>query len=75
MNDGMAWGLVPILLIATGLSVEQTALVAAVDPGVWGVSQLITGALSDLWGRKWMIAAGMWVQAIGIALFVIGSSP
>jgi len=74
MNDGMVWGLVPIMLIGTGLSVERIALIAAAYPGVWGMSQLITGALSDRWGRKWMIVAGMWVQAIGIALFVIGGS-
>lgn len=73
MNDGMVWGLVPILLVGAGLSVERIALVAAVYPGVWSVSQLITGALSDRWGRKWMIVAGMWVQSVGIALFVIAS--
>lgn len=73
MNDGMVWGLVPILLVRAGLSVEQTALIAAIYPGVWSISQLATGALSDRLGRKWMIAAGMWVQSIGIALFVIGS--
>ncbi len=72
MNDGMVWGLVPILLVAAGLSVERIALIAAVYPGIWSISQLLTGALSDRWGRKWMIAAGMWVQAIGIMLFVIG---
>lgn len=47
-------------------------MIAATYPGVWGVSQLVTGALSDRWGRKWLIAAGMWVQAVGILLFVIG---
>ena len=73
MNDGMIWGLVPILLIRAGLSVEEVALIAAVYPGVWSISQLVTGVLSDLWGRKWMIAVGMWVQSSGIALFVIGS--
>ena len=73
MNDGMVWGLVPILLISAGLSIERIALIAAVYPGVWSVSQLITGALSDRWGRKWMIVTGMWVQSIGIALFVIAS--
>jgi MFS family permease len=73
MNDGMVWGLVPILLIGAGLSVEQVALIAAVYPGIWSISQLVTGALSDRWGRKWMIVAGMWVQAIGIALLVIGN--
>jgi MFS family permease len=73
MNDGMVWGLVPILLVSAGLSVQQVALIAAVYPGVWSVSQLITGALSDRWGRKWMIASGMWVQSIGIVFFVIAS--
>src|SRR5205807_4531788 len=43
-------------------------------PLVWGVGQLATGALSDRWGRKWMIASGMWVQAVGIAAFVISRS-
>jgi len=73
MNDGMVWGLIPILLVGAGLSVEQIALIAAVYPGVWSVSQLITGALSDRWGRKWMIVVGMWIQSMGIALFVIAS--
>jgi predicted MFS family arabinose efflux permease len=73
LNDGLVWGLLPIFLAASGLSVEQTAMIAAAYPGVWGLSQLLTGALSDRWGRKRMIAAGMWVQASGIGLFVIGN--
>jgi MFS family permease len=72
LNDGMVWGLVPIFLAGAGLPLQQIALVSAAYPGVWGLSQLFTGALSDRLGRKWMIAAGMWVQAAGIALFVIG---
>ena len=39
---------------------------------MWGLSQLFTGALSDRWGRKWLIAGGMWVQALGIGVLVIG---
>lgn len=72
LNDGVVWGLVPIFLVGTGLPLEQVSLIAALYPGVWGVSQLLTGALSDHWGRKWLIVWGMWVQAAGIALFVIG---
>jgi MFS family permease len=72
LNDGMIWGLVPIFLAGTGLSLEQIGLVAATYPGVWGLSQLFTGALSDRWGRKWLIAGGMWVQAMGIWALVIG---
>jgi MFS family permease len=73
INDGMVWGLMPLLLIRAGISIEQIALIAAVYPGVWSISQLITGTLSDRWGRKWMIATGMWVQSVGITIFVIGS--
>lgn len=73
LNDGMVWGLVPILLTGARLPVEQVALIGATYPGAWGLSQLITGALSDRWGRKWLIASGMWVQALGIGLFVVGT--
>ncbi|MBI3954321.1 MAG: MFS transporter [Chloroflexi bacterium] len=72
LNDGMVWGLLPLFLAGAGLPLGQVGAIAAVYPGVWGVSQLATGALSDRWGRKWMIVAGMWVQAAGIALFVVG---
>ena len=72
LNDGMVWGLAPIFLAAAGLPLEQVGVIAATYPGVWGLGQLFTGALSDRWGRKWMIAAGMWVQAVGIGVFVIG---
>jgi MFS family permease len=72
LNDGLVWGLLPIYLSARGLPLEQVGLIAAAYPGVWGLSQLVTGALSDRWGRKWLIAGGMIVQALGIWLFVAG---
>jgi MFS family permease len=72
LNDGMVWGLVPIFLAGAGLPVDQVGVIAAAYPGVWGLSQLVTGALSDRLGRKWLIASGMWVQAVGIGLFVVG---
>jgi MFS family permease len=71
LNDGMMWGLVPLFLLSAGLPLAQIGIITAVYPAVWGISQLATGALSDRWGRKWMIATGMWVQAVGIALFVL----
>lgn len=73
LNDGMVWGLLPIFLTNAGLAVEKIGIIAAAYPAVWGLTQLVSGALSDRWGRKWMIAAGMWVQAAGIGCFVIGS--
>jgi MFS family permease len=73
LNDGMVWGLLPIFLAQSGLPVEKIGIIAAAYPAVWGLTQLVTGALSDRWGRKWMIAAGMWIQAAGIGCFVIGN--
>ena len=72
LNDGMVWGLLPIFLAGAGLSLERIGIIAAAYPAVWGLSQMITGALSDHWGRKWLIVAGMWLQAVGIGCFVVG---
>jgi MFS family permease len=74
LNDGMVWGLLPIYLAARGLPIERIGIIAAVYPGIWGLSQLLTGVLSDRIGRKRMIVTGMWVQAVGIGLFVVGKS-
>ena len=73
LNDGMAWGLFPLVFAAGGLGVDQVGLLAAIYPGVWGVAQLGTGALSDRLGRKSMIVGGMWLQAAGILLMVFWS--
>jgi len=74
LNDGMVWGLIPVFLAARGVTLDRIGVVTATYPLVWGMGQLATGALSDRWGRKWMIASGMWVQALGITAFVIGRS-
>jgi MFS family permease len=71
LNDGMAWGLFPLYFAAAGLAVDQVAWLAAIYPGVWGVAQLGTGALSDRLGRKGMIVFGMWMQAAGIMLVLL----
>jgi MFS family permease len=68
LNDSLAWGLFPVLFATSGLGVARVGVLVAVYPAVWSVGQLVTGALSDRWGRKWLIAAGMLVQAGGIAL-------
>jgi MFS family permease len=73
LNDGMAWGLFPLLFAKGGLSVIAIGTLAAIYPAVWGLGQLLTGALSDRLGRKWLIASGMWVQAAGIGLIAAGS--
>lgn len=68
LNDGMAWGLFPLVFAAAGLDLAAIGVLAAVYPATWGIVQLGTGALSDRIGRKWLIAAGMWTQAAGIGV-------
>jgi MFS family permease len=64
----MAWGLLPLWFARGGLSVASIGVLVALYPGVWGVGQLLTGALSDRIGRKPLIASGMLLQAVAIAL-------
>jgi len=73
LNDGLAWGLLPILFAAGGLSVGSIGLLAALYPAVWGIGQLYTGALSDRVGRKPLIVTGMLTQAAALALFAAAS--
>ena len=74
LNDGLAWGLYPILFASSGLGVARIGVLVALYPAVWGVGQMLTGWLSDHWGRKWLITAGMLLQAAGIGLVAAGSS-
>jgi MFS family permease len=74
LNDGMAWGLFPLLFAAAGASMKAIGWLAAVYPIAWAAGQLVTGALSDRFGRKWLIAGGMWVQAAGIVLVALSST-
>jgi MFS family permease len=67
LNDGLAWGLLPLLFVRGGLPVGQVGLLAALYPAVWGLGQLLTGPLSDRLGRKPLIAAGMLLQALALA--------
>jgi len=68
LNDGMSWGIFPLLFVSFGLGVERIGILKAVYPAVWGTLQTVTGPLSDRWGRKGLIVSGMWVQAAGLLL-------
>lgn len=74
LNDGMAWGLLPLFYAAAGLSIGQIGVLAAAYPAVWAVAQIPAGALSDRVGRKPMIVAGMLIQAAAIAVIALGST-
>ena len=71
LNDGMAWGLLPLYFAARGLSLPEISFLGSLYPAVWSLSQLGTGALSDRLGRKGLIAAGMVVQAAAICSIVV----
>ena len=72
LNDGMSWGIFPLFFTTLGLGIERIGVLKAVYPIVWGVGQVITGPLSDRWGRKGLIVGGMWVQAAGLFITALG---
>jgi MFS family permease len=71
LNDGMAWGLFPLVFAAAGMNLAQVGALAAIYPATWSVVQIATGALSDRTGRKPLIVWGMWVQAVGIGVVTL----
>ena len=74
LNDGMAWGLFPLVFAAANMSLSEIGTLAAIYPAVWRLGQLVTGAWSDRIGRKGLIVAGMWTQAAGIVVIALGST-
>ena len=68
LNDGMSWGIFPLFFAGFGLGVERIGVLKAIYPVTWGLLQIVTGPLSDRLGRKGLIVAGMWVQAVGLFL-------
>jgi MFS family permease len=74
LNDGLAWGLFPVLFAGAGLGVGRIGMLAALYPAVWGLGQLVTGVMSDRWGRKPFIVGGMLLQAAALALFALADT-
>lgn len=74
LNDGMAWGLFPILLAEKNFSISQIAIVTAVYPAVWGFGQLFTGKMADYFCKKSMLFWGMFLQGVALLFFVFASS-
>lgn len=70
LNDGMAWGLFPILLATKNFSLEQIGIIVAVYPAVWGMGQLITGKMADKFPKKKMLFYGMMLQALVLIALV-----
>jgi len=72
LNDGLAWGLFPVLFAAAGLPIGSIGVLVALYPAVWGLGQLATGARSDRWGRKPFIVAGLLLQSVALGVVALG---
>lgn len=74
LNFGLSWGLFPILFARTGMPIDRIGILVAIYPAVWGVGQILTGALSDRWGRKHLITTGMLTQAVALAFIAVADT-
>jgi MFS family permease len=74
LNDGVIWGLLPVFLLQKNFPISQVGIIAGVYPAVWGLGQLFTGRLGDAVCKKQIITAGMWLQAIGLAVLAVSAS-
>jgi MFS family permease len=74
LNDGMVWGLLPLMMSANNFSLKEIGVVASVYPAVWGLGQIFTGKLADSFGRKPFLVGGMLLQGIAILLFMPAST-
>ncbi|TXE13532.1 MFS transporter [Algoriphagus aquimarinus] len=74
LNDGMIWGLFPILLASKGFSLDEVGKVVAVYPIIWGLGQLVTGKLADSWVKKSMLFWGMLIQGLTIVAMAFATS-
>lgn len=73
LNDGMVWGLFPLLLVSKGFDLHETGVIVATYPAIWGIGQLFTGKLADKYCKKTLLFWGMFLQGIAL-LAMIGAS-
>lgn len=74
LNDGMTWGIFPILLATKHFSLSEIGLITAIYPAVWGLGQLFTGKMADIFPKKSMLFWGMLVQAVALAVMIFANS-
>lgn len=74
LNDGMMWGLLPLILAHRGFDLEQVGVITAAYPAVWGIGQLFTGKMADHVNKKRMLYGGMLLQAISILLLLLAAT-
>jgi len=74
LNDGMIWGLLPVLLLTQNFSLQDIGIIVGIYPTVWGLSQLFTGKFADVYSNKKILFLGMLLQGIAIILLAYTST-
>jgi MFS family permease len=74
LNDGMAWGLFPVLLASKGFTIGQIGIVTAVYPAVWGIGQLFTGKMADHFCKKDLLFWGMLLQGVALVALIFAGT-
>lgn len=74
LNDGMIWGLLPMILLQMNFPNPQIGLITALYPVIWGIGQLFTGKMADHYSRKNMLFWGMLLQGLAILFIPFGGS-
>lgn len=73
LNDGMVWGIFPILLASLNFNLEQIGIIVSVYPAVWGIGQLVTGKLADILQKRSLMFWGMLLQGVSLLLMVFAN--
>lgn len=73
LNDGMIWGLLPVLMATKGFALEAIGIAAGIYPAVWGVGQLITGAMADRMSKKLLLVTGMFLQGVTLLFYAVAT--
>jgi MFS family permease len=68
LNDGMIWGLLPVLLMLFSYNTQEIGWLTALYPATWGIAQLLTGKMSDVYSKKRMLFSGMLMQGLAILM-------
>ena len=74
LNDGMVWGLFPILLVTKGFTIAQIGIVTAIYPAVWGIGQLFTGQMADRFCKKDLLFLGMLLQGLALVVLIFANT-
>jgi MFS family permease len=74
LNDGMVWGLFPMLLISKGFTLSDVGIIVATYPAVWGIGQLFTGSLADKFCKKNLLFWGMFLQGVALVAMIFATT-